>query len=80
MWETNDVQEFNYGRQTIVFNLSVMHHKHQTRFLQNYQTAVKNGIDAVKFVKTWNKYAQDISEHVFWEVKEPQKKFTERGE
>lgn len=77
--DTDDIKEFKHGHRTLVFNLCVMSHKCQSRFLQTYQSAVKNGIDPIKFVKTWNHYAQDISEHVFWEVKEPQQKFVERG-
>ena len=77
--DNEDLREYQNGKQVLVFNLAVMAHKHQTRFLQMYQSAVRNGIDGVKFVKTWNRYAQDIDEYVFWHIKEPQKTFTERG-
>lgn len=78
--ENDDMKQFQYGKRFVVFNLCTMSHKCQSRFLQMYQNATKNGIDAIKFVKTWNKYAQDISEHVFWKINDPQSKFTERGE
>jgi hypothetical protein len=78
MLENNDVHEVKEGKRLIVFNLCCMAHKHQTRFLQMMYTAQKNGINCVKFVKTWNRYAQDISEHVFWHINEPQEKFKER--
>ena len=77
--DTDDVKEYKEGRRTIVFNMCNMSHKCQSRFLQMYQNAVKNGINGVKFVKTWNHYAQDISEHIFWHIIKPQEKFTERG-
>ncbi len=78
--ENDDVKEYKNGEQQIlVLNLATMAHKHQTRFLNAYHAATKSGVDGVKFVKTWNHYAQDITEHVFWSIKEPKKKFTERG-
>jgi len=73
------VQEFKSGHRTIHFNLCNLSYKNQSRFLQMCNEAVKNGVSCIKFVKTWNSYAQDISEHVFWHIVKPQEKFTERG-
>jgi hypothetical protein len=76
-----EVREYEDGQRTIIFNLCNLDHRHQTKFLQMYQKAVKSGVDGVQFVKMWNNYAQDITEHVFWNVKqrESQERFTERG-
>lgn len=79
MLETNDMHQFEEGGRTIAVNLCCMTHKNQTRFLQLCDTAVKNGVGLLKFIRTWNKYSQDITEHVFWEILEPQNKFVERG-
>jgi hypothetical protein len=79
MTDADDVKEYQNGNRTIVFNLCNLRHKDQTVFLQMYQNAVKNGIDGVRFVKAWNHYAKDITEHVFWDIKEPKKLFTKRG-
>lgn len=79
--DTDDTKEYREGKRTIIFNLCNLPHRSQTRFMQMYQNAVKNGVSGITFVKTWNKYAEDISEHVFWKIKaDPQSKFTERGE
>lgn len=73
------VYKYEYGKDTLVFNVCCMGHREQSRFLQMYQNAVKNGVDAVEFVKAWNSYAEDMVDHVFWHVEEKQKKFVERG-
>jgi hypothetical protein len=78
--EPEDIKEYKEGHRTIVFNLCNLRYKDQTKFIQMYQNAIRNGIDGVKFVKTWNHYAKDISEHVFWSIKpEPNATFTKRG-
>jgi uncharacterized protein Yka (UPF0111/DUF47 family) len=82
MLENDNMHEHQEGKLLIVLNLATMAYKHQTRFLQMFHNATKNGIDSIKFIKAWNRYAQDIAEHVFWKVKplEPQAKFRQRGE
>lgn len=77
----DEAHEYQDGKRIIIFNLCNLNHRIQTKFLQMYQTAVKNGVDGVYFVKAWNNYAQDITEHVFWNVKQRESKelFTERG-
>ena len=77
--ENDDVREFACGNSKLILNMCNMHPKEQTRFLQMYQNAVRSGLDGLEFVKVWNDYAQDIDQHVFWRIEEPQKKFTERG-
>ncbi len=77
--EDDNIREFTYGNDKLVLNMCNMHPKESTRFLQMYQNAVRNDIDALEFVKVWNSYAQDIDQHVFWQVHEQQKKFVERG-
>lgn len=79
--ENEDVKEYQDGQRIIIFNLCNLKCKDQTKFIQMYHNAAKNGVDGVQFVKTWNSYAQDITEHVFWNVKqkESQELFTVRG-
>lgn len=76
-----DTKEYEDGNKTIIFNLCNLKYKEQTTFLRMYHNAAKNGIDGVQFVKIWNHYAKDITEHVFWNIKQKESKelFTERG-
>jgi len=68
--DTDDIKEYKEGKKTIIINLCNLTHIKQSRFIQMYQNATKNGVDSITFVKTWNHYAKDISEHVFYKVKQ----------
>lgn len=76
-----DAREYDDGKRIININLCNLNHKNQSKFLQMCQIAMKNGVNALEFVKIWNNYAQDITEHVFWSIKQRESKemFTERG-
>jgi len=80
MEETTEYEFECDGRNKLIVNLCCMSHKQQTRFLQMIHTATKNGIEALRFINVWNDYAQDITEHVFWQIEEKQEKFIKRKE
>ena len=55
-------------KRRIVYNLCNLSHRDQARFMQMCSNAVKSGIDTVRFIKAWNHYAKNITEHVFWTI------------